>query len=108
MDRDIQLSEVQQCIKELKVGKKPGPDGFTALYYRKLADVLGPHLTATYYSVKTGQHFSPDLLTDNKVMLPKPDRDHSSWANFRPISLTNIDMKILTKILAKCVPSLLN
>lgn len=33
-------------------------------------------------------------------MIPKPDKHHSSWANFRPISLINIDMKILMKILA--------
>lgn len=69
-------------------------------YYRKLADVFAPNKTAMYNSIKNGQAFSPDLLTANIVMLSKPDHDHSSWANFRPISLINIDMKILTKILA--------
>lgn len=52
MDRDIQISEVPQCIKDLKVGKRPGPDSYTALYYRKLADIIAPHLTAIYNSVK--------------------------------------------------------
>lgn len=50
-------------------------------------------------SVRNGQAFTSNLLTANVVMIPKPDRDHSSWANFRPIFLINIDMKILTKIL---------
>lgn len=92
--------EVIQCIKDLKVGKRPGSDGYTALFYRKLADIMAPHLTAMYNSVKGGQLFTPDLLTSNIVMIPRPDRDHSSWANFRPISLINVHMKILTKILA--------
>lgn len=76
MDRDIQESEVKQGIKELKVGKWPGPNSFTALYYRKLVDILAPPLTAMYNLVKNGQSFPPDPLTANIVMLPKPDRDH--------------------------------
>lgn len=98
MDRDIQLTEVLQCIKELTVGKRPGRDGFTALYYRKLSDILAPHLTAMFNAVKDGHAFTPSLLTANIVMIPKPNRDHSSWANFRPISLVNVDMKILTNL----------
>lgn len=67
MDRDIQISKLLQCIKDLRVGKWPGPDGFTTLYYRKLADVLAPHLTAMYNSVKSGKAFSADLFTANIV-----------------------------------------
>lgn len=107
MDRDIQLTEVLQGIKELKVGKCPDPNGFTALYYRKLADVLAPHLTAMFNAVKDGHALTPNLLTANIVMIPKPDRDHSSWTTLRPISLIIIDIKILTKILANLLNSFL-
>lgn len=56
-----------------EVGKRPGPKGFTALYYRKIADLLAPHLTAMYNSVKDGQAFTSNLLTANILMLPKSD-----------------------------------
>lgn len=33
-------------------------------------------------------------------VIPKPEKDHGDCANYRPILLINVDLKLMTKVLA--------
>ncbi|XP_068098327.1 potassium-transporting ATPase alpha chain 2-like [Hyperolius riggenbachi] len=100
IDKEITLEEVLLAIKQLKLNKQPGPDGFKAIYYKKFSEVLAPKLTKAFNSILKGATFHTDSTSATISMLPKPNSNHSLWSNYRPISLLNIDVKLLAKILA--------
>lgn len=57
-------------------------------------------LAAAFNAVLTGKDFTPQYLQAHVCIIPKLHTDATHWSSFRPISLINVDLKILTKILA--------
>ena len=69
-------------------------------YYRKYIDVVVPILTKVYKeSFDSGQ--LPDTFNEAIItLILKKDRDPTDPGSYRPISLIDVDSKILTKVLA--------
>uniref|UniRef100_A0A803JA29 Reverse transcriptase domain-containing protein n=1 Tax=Xenopus tropicalis TaxID=8364 RepID=A0A803JA29_XENTR len=100
LDAIITEEEVGIAIKFLKLPKTPGPDGFPALYYKKFSHILIPHLTKMFNHLLTGDKFQAQTLMASIIPIPKPDTDLTECKNYRPISILNLDVKILAKVLA--------
>ena len=100
LDAPITEKEVRNAIAAMKVGKSPGHDGFPIEYFKKFIDILAPILTKVYLEAfKLGTlpcSFNEALIT----LIPKKGRDTMNPSNYRPLSLINVDCKLLTKILA--------
>lgn len=100
LEKPITTLEVQNAIKSLKPHKRPGPDGFSATYFKQFSSILSPILTRAFNSLLSGNSFRTETLTSIMTMLPKPRSDLTSWTNYHPISLLNLDIKLLAKIIA--------
>jgi hypothetical protein len=92
-------AEIDSIINNLPNGKSPGPDGFNSDFMKKCWQIISPE----FYDLCTGFYENNICLQSINgsyiVLIPKKD-DPMTINDYRPISLLNSSIKLLTKILA--------
>lgn len=95
----ISMNEAEKASKSMKLNKSPGPDGLTAEFYHRFWDKLGPLLVKVY-----NECYQNGKLVQTQreaiITLIYKGGDRQDIKNYRPISLTNVDYKILAFVLS--------
>lgn len=84
----------------MSTGKCPGPDGFPVEFYKLFFDKLAPALIEMFNESYSKMKLPPTLNQASISLLLKKDKDALNCSSYRPISLLNVDFKLLSKTLA--------
>ena len=95
---EITAEEVVKAIDGLAIKKTPGPDGLTAEFYKTFKSSLVPYLVEVFNGCLQEGSLPPSMRQSAVILLSK-GKDPSIIENWRPISLLNVDRKILAKII---------
>ena len=100
LNRPTTADKVEAVIKKLPAYKCRGTSGFTGEFYKAFKEELTAILHRLFKKIQNDGRLPNSFCEASIILIPKPDKDIRKKENFTPISLLNIDAKILNKILA--------
>ena len=99
LDRPITMEEIEKTLQGCQ-DTAPGPDGIPYKVYKSLWPEVGQLLLDAWnQSVATGM-LPDDQRASCITLLPKSGKNIEKIENWRPITLTNCDLKVFTKLIS--------
>ena len=99
-ETEITLDDLKESMLSMCDDKSPGNDGITRELYNFFWEDVGMLMYDSFMEAKVKKELSVSQRQAIIKLLEKMDKDRRFLKNWRPISLLNIDVKILNKALA--------
>ena len=93
-------NELLKALKNMSNNKSPGNDGVTKEFYKTFWEDLKKPMCASITKAFHRGELSHSQKQATIKLIEKKDRDKKLIKNWRPISLLNIDTKLISKVLA--------
>ena len=101
------MRELEISLKNSKIGKSPGNDGLTREFYVVFWKNISECLYQSLLDGKSKGFLSISQRQAIIKLLAKREKDKRFICNWRPISLINYDVKLLSKALSERLKSVL-
>ena len=101
LEHDLTKDELLNALKGFQPGKTPGDDGFTKEFYETFFELLWRDLTDSFNEAFQTGKLSISQRRGVISLIPKDENNLMVLSNWRPITLLNVDYKILARAIAK-------
>jgi hypothetical protein len=99
LEGEISKEELLSTIKAMQNNSSPGPDGLTKEFYLFNFDVLGDVLLRVVHLCFLKGTLPSSSTTSYISLICKDENNAENVRNWRPISLLNVDLKMISKTL---------
>ena len=82
----MQGAWVQSLVRDLPANKSPGPEGFTAEFYKKFREELTPILLKFFQKIAEEGKLPNSFYEATITLIPKPDKDATKKENYIVVS----------------------
>ena len=107
LDSVITKLEIARALKKMLNNKSPGSDGIAVELYKVYWHLFGDDLFEVFKAGLDDSQLAYTQYLAVKILLYKKN-DRADIKNWRPISLLNVDYKMLSKVLAERLKSVLH
>lgn len=104
---DLSIADTSMALKGMGSLKAPGLDGYQLVFFKRTGSLKGQVLQNFAQGVLGGGDFSAKVAEALQVLIPEKDKP-GSIKRFRPISLCNVSMKVVSKMFVKCLKKVLD
>ncbi|KAG7587392.1 Reverse transcriptase domain [Arabidopsis thaliana x Arabidopsis arenosa] len=106
LTNEVSEEEVRKVLFAMPVNKSPGPDGFTCEFFKESWSIVGKDFVVAIQSFfKKG--FLPKGVNSTILALIPKKKEAKVMKDYRPISCCNVLYKVISKILANRLKTIL-
>lgn len=100
LKKKISKNEILTALKDMKPHKSPGSDGLSSSFYLKFFDLLGDTLCNIINLAFENGELSDSQKLSHITLICKDKTRSDEMKCYRPISLLNVDYKIISKVIS--------